>query len=247
MGIYSVEALSISKIGDLLVEQLGEDAAEYTFPEDFEKAVVDIGFKGIVFNGDSAPYDMVVIGEGLNGVTGTTSKDFDCKSVHFVGTKTVPSILFRGAPITSIIGEETLETINAGAFYGCPIVGNLNFENLVTFGSTAFCDCSLLVSVKLPKVTSCGDSCLLGCTGLQSVEIGSVGYPVTVYDYRFFTGCTQANLTVTIYLSSRIDTILADIRRCATNATIIVKAANDIVYNNVSYQAGDTVVTSTPS
>ena len=89
MGIYSVEALSISKIGDLLVEQLGEDAADYTFPEDFEKAIVDIGFKAIVFDGDSAPYDIVVIGEALQGVAPNSAKELECKSARFVAAKTV--------------------------------------------------------------------------------------------------------------------------------------------------------------
>lgn len=64
-----VKRLSLSKIGDLLKDSLGEEAEDYTFPEDFEKAIVDIGFSALVSNGSSPYRELVAIGDGLSLVS----------------------------------------------------------------------------------------------------------------------------------------------------------------------------------
>ena len=77
--------------------------------------------------------------------------------------------------------------------------------------------------------------------------MGSVGNPITSIVTNAFYGCTNASLVVTAYTNSQsVTTILSSIRNGATHATIVIKAAADMTYDNVSYQAGDTVLTSTP-
>lgn len=113
--------------------------------------------------------------------------------------------------------------------------------------------CTALKTVYLPKVTklaSYGSSnrgCFLGDTALENVQIGSIGYAVDNVDTNPFGGCTQSGLSITIYTTgSYTDTAVANIRRGATNATIIVKASEVTTYGGTSYAAGDTIVTSTP-
>ena len=83
-----------------------------------------------------------------------------------------------------------------------------------------------------------------GCTALESVQLGSVGYSVTVENNNFY-GDTQTGLTITVYTTgANADTAVANIRSGATNATIIIKAAEGTTYGGASYSAGDTMITS---
>lgn len=82
---------------------------------------------------------------------------------------------------------------------------------------------------------------------LENVEVGSVGYPVASWGSKNFDGCTQSGLVVTMYTTGeKVDTLNASIRDGATNATIIIKAAEDTTYNGATYAAGDTILTSIP-
>lgn len=115
-----------------------------------------------------------------------------------------------------------------------------------------FAGCPNLKSVKALGITSLdtaggsGNGQFLNSTALETVEIGSVGYAVTYCETWNFRNCTQSNLTITIYTTGAYaDTALANCRNGATNATIIIKAAEDTTYNGVSYAAGDTMITST--
>lgn len=287
MGIHTVNALSISKIGELLIEQLGEDAADYTFPEDFEKAVVDIGFSGLVMTGESSPYDLVVIGDGLTRTTRVIREDNSAstlyKKVKNIGVKKIPANAFYiQSQLTEIdfCGMET--TIESNAFYKTHMLGDVllpdsmesidaqafknsgvtsisgNNVSRVYTGSGdytgAFCNCTKLKNVYFPKLSTIDGSTanfrgvFLGCTALENVEVGSIGHHCGTASANIFTGCAQGGLTITIYRSdsSTIDAAVANIRNGATNATIIVKAATDLVYDGDSYAAGETVVTSEP-
>lgn len=339
-----IKRLSLSKIGDLLKDRLGEQAEDYTFPEDFEKAVVDIDFRAIVKDGNSSAYDVIIIGDAvfdngsffINGanvvpqsvtfigepktistrsfyyLTSLTSIEipssvtiigdnafynctnlskvkFNCTSLTIQdnafnfcpgllsmgvgsqynvelpqGMTTIPN--FRGmnrlrqavipdgaTSILSFYQCTDLETLvipdsvaTLGSLYGCSSLLSVVGNNVTSFGSLQ--KLSACTNIYLPKVTSLANNSVEQCSSLQTAQFGSVGYPVTGLSNSAFTGCTQANLTITVYCAdSYIDNALANIRGKATNATIVIKAANDMVYNNVSYQAGDTVVTSTPS
>lgn len=242
-----IDILSLSYLGDLLREQLGDDAENYTWPDDFEKAVADIGFAGLVIRGESAPYDVIAIGHGLDVGATNSQKIFDVRSVRLIGTKSLLTVnLLRGSnELTSLSGEESLESIGSGVFYGTPLSGDLHLTNLVALGGTAFYNCASLENVYLPKLMFCLDSVFWGCTSLKTITIGSVGYPVTQYDYRFLQNCTQPDFVVTMFTDgTRVDNFVTQIRRVATNATIIMKAANELVYNGTTYAAGDTILTS---
>lgn len=84
-------------------------------------------------------------------------------------------------------------------------------------------------------------------TALVNCKIGGVGKPCTGTSKTTFSGCTNENLTVEIYVAGAdADTAVSNIRNGATNATIIIKAAADTTYNGAAYAAGDTILTSTP-
>lgn len=243
-----IDILSLSYLGDLLREQLGDAAENYTWPDDFEKAVADIGFSGLVVRGDSSPYDLIVIGQGLDVIAPSASRSLVVRSVRFVGTKSITvANIFRGSnDIASISGTESIESIANGVFYGLSALsGILYFPNLNSLGATAFYNCSSLEGVFIPKLTSCGESSFFGCTSLKTIVIGSVNYPVTSYDYRFLKNCSQTDFTVTMFTNANlVDTMVTQIRGSCANATIVIKAANDLVYNGTSYAAGDTILTS---
>ena len=284
MGIYSVEGLSISKIGDLLVEQLGQSAGDYVFPNDFLKAVADIDFSGVVVSGDSAPYDLVIIGNAWSKMVRWTNDNnlgVLYKSVRFVGVPSeIPDFAFRKQTAlksvvipngTAAIGQQafrlcsglesitvpdSVTTIGVSAFYGCS-----SLEQIICNGVTAFTDdgnvaakfgdCLSLKVARFPKVVSAASrsgsaGTFNNCTALETVQFGSVGHPCNTVTAGNFNGCTQAGLTIEIYANNNISTIVSNIRSTATNATIVIKAATDLVYNGTNYAEGDTVVTSTP-
>lgn len=315
MSKLSVDSLSISKIGELLIEQLGEDAADYTFPEDFEKAVVDIGFNGLVFSGDSGLYDLIVIGNGLNRMWQNTNlnntPEHTCKTVRFIGeSQSIPTYAFYGHTyLESITIPSTIKFIGSNSFRNCRALSNFVFpEGLQTINSGAFLGTSLssvtlpesmtvlgsqynggqfsempnlesfvapslvslnsstndtgvfaynpaLKTVSLPSIQNiysassrASNGAFYGCISLETVNLGSINNPVTSVHNYTFSGCTNASLIITVFTASQyVDTLVTNIRNGATNATIIMKAASDIVYNGTTYQAGDTILTSTPA
>lgn len=137
-----------------------------------------------------------------------------------------------------------------------------NMKSLVTLSLPEFvgflnhyeiAGCTALKTVYLPKVTKLASygsnnrGCFSSDTALENVQIGSIGYAVDNVDTNPFRGCTQSGLSITIYTTgSYTDTAVANIRRGATNATIIIKASEATTYGGTSYAAGDTIVTSTP-
>ena len=89
-------------------------------------------------------------------------------------------------------------------------------------------------------------NCFNKCTGVESIELGGIGRAVTSMDKTAFGNWTQT-CDITIYtMPQYVTTLINNARNGAINATIIIKASNDAVYNGVSYSAGDTIVTSNP-
>lgn len=135
---------------------------------------------------------------------------------------------------------------------GCKGSGITSAElpELTEIGNSAFADCKRVKVISMPKITALGrytSSMFKGCVLLENVEVGSVGYPVISWGSKNFDGCTQSGLIATLYTTGeKVDALNASIRDGATNATIIIKAAEDTTYNGASYSAGDTIITSTP-
>lgn len=119
----------------------------------------------------------------------------------------------------------------------------------------AMCDqCQSLMHVDMPSAKIIGvysAICFRGCTALETATFGSVGHPVQSCQNDVFTQCNQSWLAITMYTTgAKVDTLLANIRNGATNATIIIKAAEDTAYTfddgmSMSFAAGKTIITST--
>lgn len=135
---------------------------------------------------------------------------------------------------------------------GCKGSGITSAElpELTEIGNAAFADCKRVKVISMPKITELGkytSSVFSGCGLLETVDVGSVGYPVISWGSKNFDGCTQSGLVVTLYTTGeKVDTLNASIRDGATNATIIIKAAEDTTYNGAAYAAGNTILASTP-
>lgn len=175
--------------------------------------------------------------------------------------------------LQTIAGLETVQEIGGKAFFGsgtasngfsviapnCTLIKsdafvdggvvNAEFPNLATIDNRVFGNCRKLKTAKLPKITQLGSytsNMFAGCTALQSVEVGSIGYGVLGWGTANFSGCTQADLTITMFTKGeKVDSLLTAIRDGATSATIIIKASEDTEYNSTAFAAGETILTST--
>lgn len=150
--------------------------------------------------------------------------------------------------ITSLDVSSVTE-IGANALQNCTRLSTLALPVLTTIGASAFISCTSLTSLVMPLVKSYPAIAMRGCTGLQTVQMGSVGNAVTSIASTAFQNVTQSGLTITVYTTgAKVSGLLANIKSNtgATNATVIFKASENTTYNDVSYSAGDTILTSTP-
>lgn len=141
---------------------------------------------------------------------------------------------------------ETIEKIESN---GCEQTGvvTLSLPNLTTLqGGSTFSSCTSLQSFVAPKISTIqGNYNFVGCTSLQNVQFGSIGNSVMSMSSNTFNQVSQSDLTIEVYSTGNyVDALVSSIRSGATNATIIIKAAENTTYNNVSYNAGDMIVTS---
>lgn len=88
--------------------------------------------------------------------------------------------------------------------------------------------CSKLTTVTLPKAQYLTKYFCRECTALNAVQLGSIGYPVTSIDALAFDGCSNEEITFTIYVdATTMDGIPAAVSGSspfgAVNATIIYK------------------------
>lgn len=170
------------------------------------------------------------------------------------------------------IGEyEFGASVGTSYHYNLDTLRNFVSKNVKTIANNGFYD-TKLTSISIPisctsigtnafrRNDGAGDSIDLTISGgissfgnyifyqnlrLRNLQIGSIGNPILSIPNNSFGGVTQASLTVTVYTDGvHADTVLANIRNGATNATIIIKASEDTTYNGVAYSAGDTMITS---
>lgn len=88
--------------------------------------------------------------------------------------------------------------------------------------------CSKLTTVTLPKAQYLTKYFCRECTALNAVQLGSIGYPVTSIDALAFDGCSNEEITFTIYVdATTMDGIPVAVSGSspfgAVNATIIYK------------------------
>lgn len=88
--------------------------------------------------------------------------------------------------------------------------------------------CSKLTTVTLPKAQYLTKYFCRECTALNAVQLGSIGYPVTSINALAFDGCSNEEITFTIYVdATTMDGIPVAVSGSspfgAVNATIIYK------------------------
>lgn len=207
---------------------------------------------------------IVVKARDANGWITEVDKYGDCGRYEFG----IASVGFRNFPyghLESVVLHDCDE-LGEGTFYNKFITQITGMGNITRCGASCFLS-SALPSIHLPKVLYVGSTCFRALTSttevllpvleshgeyifqsstiLQNVQIGSIGHPAPTTNKQPFYGCTQQGLTITAFQTgANVDTIVANYRRNATNATIIVKASENTTYNGTSYAAGDTILTS---
>ena len=139
-----------------------------------------------------------------------------------------------------------VQKIENSAFMECRSLVNADMPELTSIGQFAFATCVALQTVNAPKCTNFNSQRIFsGCMALTSVTLGSIGHGITGIQNQTFLSCSQTGMTITIYTTgSYADTAVANTRNGATNATIIIKAAEATTYNGTTYAAGDTILTS---
>lgn len=158
---------------------------------------------------------------------------------------------FDHLPLVQLNGLEGITAIEDYCLNSTKLV-EINLPNAVFgnvkapfSGNTAL---KKLYCSKLTGTLTAGTNEFAGnCTALEEAVLGSVGHTVTNNNsHKAFLNCTQSGLSITVFTNAaNADTLLANIRNGATNATIIIKASEDTTYNGTSYAAGETMITST--
>lgn len=174
-------------------------------------------------------------------------------SIKLMSNQSVlPNGCFAYVPAT-ITGLDKITRIGKESLRGTAIE-HINMPLVSTIAYQApFSGCTALKTVNLPNVSgylTAGTYALFDqCTALETVVIGSVGHTVmNSNSLNAFSGCTQSGLTITIFTNgANVNALETNIRRGATAATIVLKAAENTTYNGTSYSAGDTILTSTPT
>lgn len=123
---------------------------------------------------------------------------------------------------------------------------NIEFSEATSVSGTAqFYEASGIVNIAFPKLNTLPSNFIGRVTSMQVCQVGSIGHPVTSSHSGCFIGDTQNGLTITAFCEGAYaNTLLANIRNGATNATIIIKASENTTYGGASYAAGDTMITS---
>ena len=88
---------------------------------------------------------------------------------------------------------------------------------------------SSIVTLELPSLKVDKDAIARYCEKLQTVILGSVGVAVIEMYYKAFTGCTNPNLTITIYVDAAT---LADIPTAVSGASPFNAVNATIIYKN---------------
>lgn len=185
MSKYTVDALSLSYIGDLLRDRLGDQASQYLFPDDFEKAVVDIDFKAIVYDGSSAPYDVTVIGKVSipSALTSGFNSDGNAyATASYIGIDdaaySVPQKMFmREKSLTEVNLPTNTTVIEADAFNQCSALTTVTgLTNVTNIGQSSFQQTTTIVEINLPNCTTLATSCF-NATGAKRIYLPKVQSP----------------------------------------------------------------------
>ena len=176
------------------------------------------------------------------------------RSLSKLSLKSGQTVLKEGCfaylPLVQLDGLEGITAIEKNCLISTKLI-EINLPNAV-FGNVIapFSGNNALKKLYCPKLTgnlTAGTYEFAGnCTALEEAVLGSVGHTVTNNNsINAFKNCTQSGLSITVFTNAaNVDKLLTNIRNGATNATIIIKAAEATTYNGTAYAAGDTIITS---
>lgn len=154
-------------------------------------------------------------------------------SVTFHNTEIIGYAAFQRAGLQSITIPDSVNLIGDQCFRGQTALAHYVHENARD-----------LYGLNKPA----GKALAYGLSHLEDMQLGAVGKPViTIYKNAFVNNNAPSTAVFTIYTTGdKVDTILAAMRTYLTTQQIIFKASENTTYNEQSYSAGDTILTSTP-
>ena len=265
MAEYLAKSEDLTAVADAIRAKGGTDA-QLTFPSGFVGAVQAISAgtaitDGIVVKardaggfpteadvyGNLYPYQFSYDGMYYHNTIGWRSLS---KLTLKSGQTVLKEGCFAYLPLVQLNGLEGITAIEKNCLISTKLV-EINLPNAV-FGNVIapFSGNNALKKLYCPKLTgnlTAGTYEFAGtCTALEEVVLGSVGHTVTNNNsINSFKNCTQSGLSITVFTNAaNVDVLLANIRNGATNATIIIKAAETTTYNGTAYAAGETIITS---
>lgn len=269
---YRIRRNTLSSIANAIRNKIGNENEQMTpleMPDkinSIENTVVDSGYVVKSRNENGRITEVDFYGTTINsydfGQNSNIGTQYPFRYLEKINVKDDVTIIKSNAfsycseTITDFDIPETVTTIERAAFYsmGCPLDIVIP-QSVTSIGGQCF-DASRIISYtdeylnaeRAYGVHPNGDTEILrGCTRLRSVLLGSIGHPCTTISRYIFKSCTQTDLTITAFCrSSFVDTLVANLRAGAINATIVIKASEETTYNGVTYSAGDTILTSVP-
>ena len=138
-------------------------------------------------------------------------------------------------PALTSLSSSSNNNGSSGAFYGCTGLTTISLPALTSLSSSsnsgysgAFYGCTGLTTISLPALVTNNDTgqytaTFCNCRNLTDVQLGSEGHAVTSLGQYMFKGCTQSNLTITVYTNGGAS--IANAPWGATNATVIYEEA----------------------
>ncbi len=111
-----------------------------------------------------------------------------------------------------------------------------DLEELIIHGLTGLnnvsgricASCPKLKKLLLPDLAGSTNSFVVtSCTALTEIQLGSIGHAMTGLYANAFSGCTNENLVITIYVKDTETISLANSPWGATNATIVYRSSTD--------------------
>lgn len=257
MDEYMIQGSTLTDIADAIREKTGDSAL--MTPAEMATAIASIPSGTTVTDG------IVVKARNADGFITEVDKYGDCGTDEFgcgsSGYRNFPygyleTVTLHDCTIlgTSAMQNRFIQTINGleqivncgeSCFMNVSIVA-ISLPAAAYVGTACFRDLyQTCKSVSLPVLQAAGSYIFQSSTRLETVQIGSIGHPAPTNLNQPFYACTQSGLTITGYQTgANVDTLVANYRRNATNATIIIKASEATTYNGTSYAAGDTILTS---
>ena len=267
MSDYLIESSTLEDIADAIRSKTGGSAL--INPEDMADEIDGLATitDGIVVKSRDAngnPTEVDYYGDvvptycfGFNSYgTVDNSLNYVQKINWMTEVKTIKSAAFCTCKLQELTIPDTVTSVSwgtGGLANKSTQLTKVDWLSSVDLDYIAFTDDTALEVVNAPNIALVKNNAnnmaygaFKGCASLETVVLGSVGHSITRIHDKSFSGCTQSNLTITVYTNgSYVDTAVTNIRNGgATNATIIIKASETTTYNGTTYQAGETILTS---